>query len=139
MPYEVFEHTADVGLHVTGASLEELFADAGHGLMSLIVDNPHDIRQTATVQLELEGDEIDELFADWLRELLFRFETEHLLCAAFSIRLTDGNRRLHAECRGEPVDWTRHEPGTEVKAITEHQLRVERTASGWEARVILDI
>ncbi len=40
---------------------------------------------------------------------------------------------------GEPLDHTRHELAHEVKAITYHGLRVERTADGWLAEVIVDI
>ena len=36
--YEVFEHTADLGLRVRAANIETLFAEAGRGLTSLIVD-----------------------------------------------------------------------------------------------------
>jgi SHS2 domain-containing protein len=36
--YEVFEHTADLGLRVRAADLPTLFAEAGQGLYSLIVD-----------------------------------------------------------------------------------------------------
>ena len=140
MTFEVFEHTADIGLHVTAATLAQLFADAGRGVASLIIENPDTIELRQTVTIELEAEHVEGLFVDWLRELIYRFETDHLLCQEFSIELNDGNRRLRAECRGEPVDWTRHEPDNELKAVTYHQLRVVRTESGgWEADVIFDI
>ena len=40
---------------------------------------------------------------------------------------------------GEPMDPTRHELNHEVKAITLHGLKVEQTADGWLAEVIVDI
>src|SRR5216117_2736173 len=127
MTFEVFEHTADIGLHVTAATIEELFADAGRGVASLIIENSDtiDLRQTVTINLDAEN--VEGLFVDWLRELIYRFEIDHLLFREFSIQLRDGNRRLRAECRGEPADWTRHEPDNELKAVTYHQLRVART------------
>ena len=36
---EALEHTADVGIRVTAASVEQLFADAGQAIASLIVEN----------------------------------------------------------------------------------------------------
>jgi SHS2 domain-containing protein len=40
---------------------------------------------------------------------------------------------------GERFDDTRHEPQPEVKAVTRHQLRVEETARGWTAVMVLDL
>ena len=37
--YEVFEHTADVGLRARAGDLNGLFAEAGRGLFSLLVEN----------------------------------------------------------------------------------------------------
>ena len=37
--YEIFEHTADLGIRVRGGSLNELFADAARGLFSVMVAN----------------------------------------------------------------------------------------------------
>ncbi len=46
---------------------------------------------------------------------------------------------LEAAAWGEPMDPSRHELNHEVKAITYHGLKVEQTADGWLAEVIVDI
>ena len=138
-PFEVFEHTADVGLRIWAESLEQLFVEAGRGAFSLVVENPEAIQPRQTVLIELESEDLEGLFVDWLRELIYRFETEHLLLCDFRIQLFDNNRRLRAECRGEPADWNRHLPDNELKAVTYHGLTVVQTPAGWEAEVIFDI
>ena len=55
------------------------------------------------------------------------------------IRRRDGALVLEAEARGEPLDPLRHRLQADVKAVTLHRLRVEQTARGWEASVVLDI
>ena len=137
--FHVFEHTADVGVRVEADTLEQLFEEAGRVVISLVIENPEAIRPLQSLTLELEAEDFEGLFVDWLRELIFRFETEHLLLCECRIELFDGNRRLRAECRGEPADWTRHLPDNELKAVTYHGLRVEQTPTGWEAEVIFDI
>lgn len=139
MAFEVFDHTADIGLFVTAPTAEELFEEAGRALTSLIVENPDAIESRESAAIELEAGSVEELFVLWLQELIYRFEVDHLLFAEFSARLADGHRRLQALCGGERADWTRHEPDTEVKGVTYHQLEVSRTEAGWLARVILDI
>jgi SHS2 domain-containing protein len=137
--FEVFEHTADVGLRVEAESLEELFVAGGRGVFSLVVENPEAIEPRQAVRIELESEDLLGLFVDWLRELIYRFETEHLLLSDFRVQVSADSRKLTAECRGEKADWSRHLPDNELKAVTYHGLRVERTADGWEAEVIFDI
>lgn len=135
--FETFDHTADVGLRVTAATLEELFVEAARGLTSLLVENIDEVRPSLTETIRLVGSEADYLLFDWLNELLFRFETSKLLCCEFIVHLSD--QGLDATIRGEPSDPTRHRLVHEVKAITYHGLSVQQTESGWQAELILDI
>lgn len=137
--FELFEHTADVGLRVRADSAERLFIEAARGLFSLIVENPEAIRPQRSINIELQAEDLVGLFVDWLRELIYRFETEHLLLSEFRIELSDDRRQLRADCRGETADWSRHLPDNELKAVTYHGLKVEQTPDGWEAEVIFDI
>jgi SHS2 domain-containing protein len=139
MTIEVFDHTADIGVRMTAATLEHLFAEAGRCIASLVIENVDAIELQQAVTIDLKAEDLEGLFVDWLRELIYRFETGHLLLREFSIQLTGGNRRLCAECSGERADWSRHQPDHELKAVTYHQLRVVQTTTGWEATVIFDI
>jgi SHS2 domain-containing protein len=40
---------------------------------------------------------------------------------------------------GEKYDKARHRAGTYIKAVTYHQLSVQRTPEGWKATVYLDV
>lgn len=136
--YEVFEHTADLGLRVTAPSCEALFAEAGRGLFSLFVAEGSIVGNTEEREFELNETELPFLFFDWLSELLHLFETEDVLLSEFHVRLTPTG--LTAVVRGEKVDRERHRLEHEVKAITYHQLKVEEhTDGGWAAEVIVDI
>lgn len=135
--YEVFEHTADVGLRISAPSLEELLRDAARGLLSLLVANPDAVQPAVAKTIDIAGDDRVFLLRDWLSELLYAFESEGLLLSEYDLHLTESG--LHAECRGEPVDPSRHHLDHEVKAVTYHGLKAEQTADGWFGEVILDI
>ncbi len=135
--YEVFEHTADLGLRVVAADLNALFAEAGHGLFAMIVENPEAIRPGRPVSIHLDGGDREYLLFDWLNELLFLFDSEHLLLSEFRVNVQPAG--LSAEARGEALDPTRHRLDHEVKAITYHGLAVKQTAAGWVAEIIVDI
>jgi SHS2 domain-containing protein len=135
--YEVFEHTADLGIRVRAADLSTLFADAGRGLLAVIIGNAEAVQPAQEVAIRLEGRRTDFLLLDWLTELLYRFDTERLLLRDFDVRI--GDHGLEATARGERLDPTRHHLEHEVKAVTYHGLKVERDDRGWLAEVILDI
>jgi SHS2 domain-containing protein len=136
---ETFDHTADVGLRVTGADLDDLFCTAAGGVLDYIVVNRAAVRPAERESLDLHADEPAELLVVWLNELIFRCETRHRLYARFDVHVADDGRSLHAEIAGEPLDPDRHEPDHEVKAVTRHGLALAHNASGWEAEMILDI
>jgi SHS2 domain-containing protein len=135
--YETFEHTADLGLRIRAADLDTLFAEAAQCLFSAIVEDLGTVLATHRIDVRLEGHERDYLLFDWLRTLLYRFDTEHLLLSRFEVHV--GPNGLVASAWGESVDRRRHELDHEVKAITYHGLKVEQMPGGWLAEVIVDI
>ncbi len=135
--YETFEHTADLGLRIRAADLDTLFVEAAQGLFSMVVEDLATVQPKGRVDIAVVGDDREYLLFDWLQKLLYHFDAEHLLFSRFEAKVTaDGV----AGCAwGEPLDRSRHTLEHEVKAITYHALRVEATADGWEAEVIVDI
>jgi SHS2 domain-containing protein len=135
--YEVFEHTADLGLRVTAADPDTLFAEAAQALFAVIVDDLATVQPRQAHAVQLAGKDLAYLLFDWLNELLYQFEVGHRLFSRFEVQVTDDG--LSGTAWGEPRDPARHRLGHEVKAITYHGLTVEPTADGWLAEVILDI
>jgi SHS2 domain-containing protein len=135
--YEFFEHTADLGLRVRATDLDTLFAEAARALFAAIVEDLDTVRPLQRVEVRLPADDREYLLFDWLKGLLYRFDAEHLVFSRFEVKLGDDG--LTGTAWGEPLDRARHELSHEVKAITYHGLRVERTADGWLAEVIVDI
>src|SRR5438067_12387994 len=83
-PYEVFEHTADIGLHAYGSTLAELFIHAAQGMESLMVA-PEQIQLQVSRELAAQGHDEVSLLIAWLNELIVLFDTEYLLFCAFEI------------------------------------------------------
>jgi len=135
--FETFDPPADLGLRVRAADLDTLFAEAAEALFAAVVEDPAAVRPLHQVEVRLKGSDREYLLFDWLKELLYRFDAEHLLFGRFEAHVTDDG--LTGQAWGEPLDRERHELGHEVKAITYHGLKVERTADGWLAEVIVDI
>jgi SHS2 domain-containing protein len=135
--HELFEHTADLGLRATAADLGALFAEMAACLAAAMVEDPAGVQSLEEARIELAGTDREFLLFDWLNALLLRFEADRMLFASFDVRVTDSG--LTATVRGEPFDPARHVLAHEVKAITYHELKVERTGDVWLAEVIVDI
>ena len=136
---ETFDHTADVGLRVRGADLDDLFRTAAEGVFDYIVTNRDAVRVEATESVALRAETPADLLVAWLNELIFRCETRHRLYTRFDVRVAEDGRGLEAEIGGEPIDRDRHVLDHEVKAVTHHGLTLRRDGAGWLAELILDI
>lgn len=136
-PYEVFEHTADIGLHAYGSTLSELFIHAAQGMESLMIPLEQ-VRIQVSRVVEVDGHDSVSLLIAWLNELIFLFDTEYLIFCQFEIEsLTETHLRGRAS--GESYDAQRHELGSAIKAVTWHEAAVEQTDDGYKARIIFDI
>ena len=135
--YEIHEHTADLGVRVTAASLPELLADAARGLTAVIAGDAAQIRPLDTDAFVVAGDDPAWLLRDWVAEVLAAFDLRRMLYRDFTVTVDDAG--IRATARGERYDPARHRLAHEVKAVTQHKLDVHPTPTGWEAFFILDI
>ena len=136
-PFRILEHTADIGFEAFGSTREETFANAARALIDLMVDLDA-IDPGEDISVRVEGADPESLLVNWLSELLYLHDAEGWLFRDFEIQnLRDDS--LAAIARGEKFQRSRHQVKLQVKAITYHQLALERTPEGWRAQVYVDI
>ena len=137
--YEYFEHTADIGAIVRGATLPRLFENAAAALFDLICDR-RSVRPRRARRVVVRGSSLEDLLVRFLTELLVLHETEGLLFSSCRVDQVDRERlRARAVVKGEPIDRARHDLRHELKAVTYHQLRIVRGRSAWRVRIVFDI
>lgn len=146
MPYKYLEdiRTADIAFEATARDLPELFTAAADATMNVMVENLDAIEPRETRRIELGNDKIDMLLFDFLQELIYFKDTDRLLLRIRGLRIDEKNDAylLKATAAGERLDTARHEQRPDVKAVTLHRFRVNKTGppeSGWKATAILDI
>lgn len=137
--HETFDHTADVGLRLRAADIDDLFQTAAEALFDYVVANREEVQGVESEALDLTANSTADLLMAWLNELLFRMETQHCLYGNFEVQVSPDGRSLRATISGEPIDSSRHQLDHEVKAITRHGFILKRDGSGWAAEIILDI
>lgn len=140
MAYQFFDHTGDIGVELTGRSLDELFAAAAQAF-SDTVTSIASVEPKRPEELDVAAPELDLLMVDFLSELLYRFDTRAWLTrdVQVEVREQDGGWELRGTLIGERHDPDRHPTKILIKAVTYHGLRVEERDGQWSARVVFDI
>lgn len=136
-PYRQLPHTADLAWRLWGASLPELFENAGRALSATLTDRRY-LRRRETREVSLASGDREALLVDWLNHLLYLFDIDGFLGRDFQV-LTLTPERLEARVWGEKFDAARHPEKTAVKAATFHQLSIVPAGDGWQATVVLDL
>ncbi len=143
MPYRYLEEiaTADVAFAAWGKTREELFASCADALVNVMVADLAAIRRIEEMSVRLSHEDLDLLLFAFLNELIFYKDARQILLRVASLTITDtsGEFVLNAGLTGERIDPDRHSLIVDVKAVTLHRFRIEETARGWEAEVVLDI
>jgi len=130
--YEEIDHTADWAFRAYGRDITELFQNAAYALFAL--EGALDTPSVLTREIHAQGIDREALLVNWLSELLFLQETQRETYQKFEItNLSD--TALTATIHGAPA-----QPVTKfIKAITYHDLKIQQTATGWEATVVVDV
>jgi len=129
--------TADLTVEARGSTLAEAFEGAALAVFNAMTPLKG-VEERETRRVEAQGDDLGGLLYNFLDELLYLHEIELLVFSGIDVSLDEERLRLTAECRGEHFDPRRHESGIVVKAVTFHQMRIERDEEGWLIRVVLD-
>ena len=135
--YHEFEQTSDLGIEVSGLSLENLFENAVYSLFDLMVDGKN-ISDKSHRKIELKADNRELLLRELLSELLYLFQTKYFIVSRINITDLD-DKFLTAEIYGEIPESEKYSIKREIKAITYHQLNISQTKTGYVARFVMDI
>jgi len=137
--YKFFDHTADIGMEVTGRTRKELFVNAAEALFDVMIENKADERATKQLKkITVAGVDVADLLINFLRELLYLFNGEKFVTGSCEI-IEFTNKKLHARLTGTSFNNKKHLFKTEIKAVTYSGLTVEKYKTGWRARIIFDV
>jgi SHS2 domain-containing protein len=141
--FELFDHTADMGVRVLAPTMAELIAPATNGLYSVIGELVATADRDA-FQFEVRGDAVNGyndpafLLRDFLSQVLFHFEREYRILVSFEyVEFMRENLTVNATAAA--LDSEKCVYFRVVKAITYHELSIVEIEGGFEARYIVDI
>ena len=143
MPYRFLEDVviADVAFEAWGGSLEETMTSASDATANIMVGDLASIRPRQYRHLQIKENQIDMLLFQLLQELIYYKDAEKLLLRISQVKVQgkDQHYILDGMAAGEKLDPNRHHTRVDVKAVTLHRFRLEKSDEGWRTFVILDI
>jgi len=132
---------ADVGFEAAGATLDECFQSAADATLNAMLANPDALQCRVRHALHVEHESLELALLTFLEQLVYYKDAAAELLRATGVGVTqrDGRWIVEAVLEGEAIDPARHQTAGDVKAVTMHRLKVERTPRGWQATAVLDV
>lgn len=141
-PYDLISHTADIGLKVRGRTLKDLFENAAKGMFWIAAGKAKKFKDLKVLSLKVdisgEAGDFEELLVDWLSELLYLSNKKKILFTDFKVQKLE-EKSLVSKVQGVKVDPKKFPIKTEIKAVTFHNLKIEKDSQGFHADIIFDV
>jgi tRNA nucleotidyltransferase (CCA-adding enzyme) len=141
MPYQYLDHTADLGIRATGATLEQAFDEGAQAMLMAMADTST-IKGRHGYHVVCSAPDVASLFVEWLNELLYQREVNQVLLSYTRVtHLEQAGQEwtLTGVAYGEPIDLARHTPHTEIKAATYAGLCYIRDGEQHVLQCVLDL
>jgi SHS2 domain-containing protein len=128
------EHTADLAVELWAPDEPTLLVEGARALVELLTEGAA-IHANAERAVELVALDAEDRLVRWLGEVLYLATVEGFLVDDAALELAGTG--LRGTVRGQPDAADRLR--TEIKAVTYHDLRLERGTAGVRARVVFDV
>jgi SHS2 domain-containing protein len=132
MGFEEISHTADWSARVWAEDLPSLFTEAAQAMNSLsgtTIGSGTRLKRT----FEAEGPDAESLLVAFLSELLYYQEQENLVFDTFELDVN--GKTLKVEMEGAEIATSEKA----IKAVTYHNLKIEKTDQGFETTIVFDV
>ncbi len=134
--YEIIEHTADICIRVKAEDLKGLFSQSALAMFDIVAEEKSTKTKPQKIEIEVSADDLEELFVNWLNEILSLSAVKDLIFYDFQINKLNKNL-IQAVVFGRNIED--YKLNVEIKAATYHELKIEESKNGWQARVIFDV
>ena len=132
MGFEEISHTADWSARVWADDLPSLFKESARAMNTLAGTRIGNGARRRT-RFEAEGPDAESLLVAFLSELVYYQEQENLAFDEFELTMED--QRLKAEMEGAQIASSEKA----IKAVTYHNLNIQRTNQGLETTIVFDV
>jgi SHS2 domain-containing protein len=135
MGYELREHTADVAVVATGATVGDAFAAAADGMAAAMAPEWPEGGPRHEIAVTAEGR--DALLFDYLDELIYERDVRSVLPVDNEGRVERAEEwRFTGTYRALPLAEV---TARDLKAVTYSEMEIQETDEGWRVYVVFDV
>jgi SHS2 domain-containing protein len=138
--YKFIDHTADIACEVLGDTLEELFTASVEAWRSSVVEETK-YGEREIKKFKLKASSKEQLLVDFISEINYYLFTKNWLfnlVLELEIKQRNDTWILSTEIEGMPVSQD-VEIKQEIKAITFHQMNIEKRENKYYTFIVFDI
>ncbi len=132
MGFEEISHTADWSARVWAQDLPSLFAESARA-MNTLAGTVTGKGPRMTRMFESEGPDAESLLVAFLSELIYYQEQENLAFEVFELGVE--GQKLEVKMEGAQIVSA----DKAIKAVTYHNLKIEKTKQGFETTIVFDV
>lgn len=141
MTYRFIEHTADIAVEVEASTIEDLFSLSCHAWRDAALESA-DTSSTEWKFIYFNAVSLEALLVQFLSEINFLLYTHQwIFNSVEELKIISDEKefKLYADILGEPLDHNIHHLKEEIKAVTYHQMKIEKTDNNYITRIVFDI
>lgn len=133
------EHPADIKIKSFGKDLVELFINSAFGMMDFLYGKIDfkNIFATQNDIVNVTAEDLESLLVNWLAELLYLSAINKCFYFNYKIEkifIESNNLQIIAKVSG-----IKAKAKDDIKAVTYHELTIQKTQEGYFATVVYDI
>jgi SHS2 domain-containing protein len=141
MSYRFIEHTADIAVEVEGESLNDLFISSCYAWREAAMDISS-FQKESSKKFIFNSTNLEVLLIELLSELNFQLYSKGWVFVTIQnllIEETDSGYHLEIELFGQKHNSEIHKFKEEIKAVTYHQMKIEKVNNTYKTLIVFDI
>jgi SHS2 domain-containing protein len=141
--YSLVDHTADIAFEISADTIDELFIGAALAWKSSVTDDFEAVKPEEK-EIFIYEDSIEELLVSFVSELNFQLSAKKWIFHSIQkLRVEEENEKgrifLKATVKGELLTAQSHSLKEEIKAVTFHQMNIEKRDDQLVTIIVFDI
>lgn len=139
MKYKYLDHTADAMFESYGKDMEEAFVNSALAMFNILTDITK-VKSEKKFEIEVKANSYEKLLFDFLGELLFYLDTEHMLFSKFdNMKITKVDNKYELFCSAIGDLASNYDTHGDIKAPTYNEMSIKETDDGVIIKAVVDI
>ena len=139
--FNFFDHTADIAVEVSAETFEDLFSISAAAWLHAVLEKPN-VRSSKIRTITITAGTVEELLVNFLSEINYLLLSKKWIFASVKkirIRFEEKLFHLSADIAGENLNFDKHALKEEIKAVTYHQMVIEKKKNKYSTKIVFDI